>query len=169
MAMRLAHSVDPDFVPSIDNVDPWLIASQSIRGDLSHMDSLFLSGYLLARSFGKTSTQKGQLLEENFDDIYLAAEKNRLPSYIWERITPYLPRVPWFSDWDRCERLRMGIVYALTGGSIEPKNLATITTHRTIFKALVKSISKADQGYHVLFQAYANLDQQQQQVVSKFL
>jgi hypothetical protein len=75
---------------------------------------------LLRKAFAQDSAAAVPVVIEHFSAVHTAVAKGKLPEEDWIELLPVLPSIGFFSDWDRCERLRRAAIYMLArrGGCI---------------------------------------------------
>jgi hypothetical protein len=52
------------------------------------------------------------LVGASFERVHEAARTEHLSDRAWFVVEPFVPELSWFSNWDKCERLRRGLVSA---------------------------------------------------------
>jgi hypothetical protein len=78
---------------------------------------------------------------------------SRLPDEAWWSIANDLPQSYWWQDWDRCERLRKGVVERFRSERWPASALLEITTDDILFDALVAELRDSKSGRRVLKEA----------------
>jgi hypothetical protein len=87
----------------------WLRLSAEIptEGDFRWLRA---SAFLLALSFYDADEGGLKLAEETFQMVHDAAAQDRLDYETWQVLRNELPKLSRWGDWDRCERIRRGLV-----------------------------------------------------------
>lgn len=146
----LARGMRPDEVPNEYGEDPWLSALQRAKGSASETDEAYLRAFLLARSLGWKSRNQAELAQVAFEHIYAAAAANRLSDDNWQFLDPLLPRsLLWFS-WDRCQRLRAGVVDLFVERRLAPGVFGRLVQNEALFRLLADQAAKTSSGYGYL-------------------
>ena len=133
----LAKSLSPDVVPNEIGTDPWLTAAQDSTGSLSERCSTDFSAYLLSRALGHSSRSAGGLAKFAFELVHNAAASNYLSSEAWQLLEERLPFSILWGEWDRCRRIRTGVVDVFVNRNLPPRVFARIATSDRLFEDLV--------------------------------
>jgi hypothetical protein len=97
---------------SIGNSDLpiWLEAAKRTK-ELLNGDILTQAmSFFLALGFNNPTDQGAKFVVEAFEVVYAAAAENRLTENAWRLLSSQCPSVSWNGYWDRCERLRGGLI-----------------------------------------------------------
>lgn len=158
LLLGLSRAIEPDGVPYQLGTDPWLKAIEQSNDD--HLDalSLFLRAYLLCRALGPRSLNPGELAQYGFEATHAAAAENRLPSDAWHVLAPRLPLAAWWSDWDKCARIRSAVVDLFVRRSLSAECFVHLTTDDHLFLALADTASRSNRGWHFLKQTLRSLE-----------
>ena len=133
--VAIAHKSYPDFVPNDVGEDPWVTALATCEGTTPTSDSQILASYLLARAFGYRSHSQPQLIAFGYDTVYFAALREELSDHAWGFLDSALPQ-PWWFEWDRCRRLRDGVVDLFVDRDLPPGGFLNITRDNSLFEEL---------------------------------
>jgi len=118
----------------------WLRSSVEAERELSDDERLMVHGFCLALGLDNPAPQAADLVAQCFDTVHDAVGANGLSYSLWELwFDGVLPSLSWGRNWDKCERLRRGLVRRV----VEFEWLATLLsrcTHRPeTFERLLKS------------------------------
>jgi hypothetical protein len=80
------------------------------QGDKREAD--YFATMLLTLGFQNSPPSGLALVEECFERVHKIAWDDVMPDDTWFIIDPIVPRLWWHREWDRCERLRRGIIDA---------------------------------------------------------
>jgi hypothetical protein len=138
--------VAPDFVPNNYGIDPWLLAWRGIAGEASRSPPLYLSCFLLARAFGYRSRDQAELIQATFETVYWGAQRSEISEPAWRLINDRLPYPYFWQHWDRCQRLRSGVVDAFVDGWLSPNTFLTLTDDERLFYQLVDLAAESYSG-----------------------
>lgn len=142
----LARAMRPDDVPNDYGEDPWLSALQRAKGSVSEIDETYLRTFLLARSLGWKSRNQAELAQRSFERIHNTAAANLLSDECWRLLDPILPRsILWF-NWDRCQRLRAGIVDIFVERRLAPMVFGRLVQNEMLFRLLADQTAKTSSG-----------------------
>lgn len=142
----LAGRMGPDDVPNDFGEDPWLIACRSAQGRLGESDRVAFAAWLLVRGLGRRTRNSGQLLAQNFEDVYLAALASRLPERHWSLLSQRLPEGHSWEEWDRGRRLRVGLVNAFVERDLDPGLFGQLMKSDDLFSQLALEMENASWG-----------------------
>jgi hypothetical protein len=147
LLVAIAKAMPPYSVPNEFGTDPWLIANSKVFGKVSAVNEIFLNAYFLSRAFSSSSRNSAELARLGFDVLHATAAANHLPDDAWLLLEPYLPLSSsfWF-DWDRCQRLRAGIVNLFIENDLAPQEFAIVTTNDKLFAELAATAAKVRKG-----------------------
>lgn len=161
------------WLSSEENPRPWPIW---LASTLIHPDSLVIQGdgaelwpQLLSRSEGLPAWARRQfdayvlgvgLLDANdlsfpavsatFGPVHRAAQADVLDDLGWGYVSPRLPAAPWWREWDRCGRLRRGIVERFVGQRWSPHLLFELGRDAAVFTELVGEFRDSRDGRRFL-------------------
>ena len=51
-----------------------------------------------------------QFIKRSFYPLHKALATDQLPTHLWDKIEPYTAKLRFFNEWDKCKKLRKGIV-----------------------------------------------------------
>jgi hypothetical protein len=91
----------------------------------------------------------GELASIGFDPVYGATARGRLGGS-WDWVEKHLPEVPWWKNWDRCERLRYAIRDRFVGGAWPSRVFLTITGDDELFAELTSTFRDTRAGRQFL-------------------
>jgi hypothetical protein len=142
--------VAPDFVPNNYGDDPWLLAWRGVAGQDSCSPPVYLSCFLLARALGNRSRNQADLIKIAFEAVYSAAQRSEIPDLAWRLLDGRLPRSYFWQLWDRCQRLRSGVVNAFVDRWLSPGTFLTLTDDQSLFYQLVDLAGESYNGRRYL-------------------
>lgn len=146
----LARSLPPDVVPNEVGTDPWLSAIRNSTGSLSGPCAIHFSAYLLSRALGPNSRSSGELAELGFEPVHAAAASNCLPDEAWLLLEDRLPSSILWGEWDKCRRIRAGVVGAFIDRNLPPRVFARIASSDQLFEDLVGMAAANGRGRRYL-------------------
>ncbi len=134
--------------PVTRDMDEWVLALKHIRGDLENRSFSFCA-FLLGRALSGISPEPGALIRFSFDSVHDNLSESRGDYNAWLLLEAELPKVPWWSLWDRAQRVRSGVVNIFVERDLPAKDFLEITNSEQVFVRLVNlaSSSIAGRGY----------------------
>ena len=146
----LSQFIAPDEVPNSFGHDPWLEALQGVSDSPDSHEYQYLSAYLLARALGYQSRSRGELIASTLDVVYRAAARNQISHDSWSVLDPRLPNSTFWFAWDRCRRIREGVVDVFVRCSLGHDLFAQVTGDDNLFDDLVRLVSEQRAGRRYL-------------------
>jgi hypothetical protein len=140
----IARVIEPDAVPNEYGEDPWWTAVRMADGDVSGVEANHLRAYLLARSLGWRSRNPAELAQYGFEATYFAAANSCISEQSWHWLDRRLP-TPWF-EWDRCRRLRAGVVDLFVERELAPEIFGNLVHARSLLDDLVDYAARTSRG-----------------------
>jgi hypothetical protein len=142
----LARALPPDAVPNDFGSDPWLNAWRNSTGSIDAAASAYLSAYVLSRALGSRSRSPGELAQLSFETTHTAAAHNHLPDEVWRVLEPRLPWSVFWFDWDRCQRLRVGVIDLFLDRDLPPGIFAGLVENDHLFQILASGAARSSRG-----------------------
>ncbi len=134
--------------PVTQDMDEWVLALKHIRGDLENRSFSFCA-FLLGRALSGISPEPGVLIRFSFDTVHDNLIESRGDYKTWLLLETELPKVSWWSRWDRAQRVRSGVVNIFVERDLPAKEFLEITNSEEVFVRLVNLVSSsiAGRGY----------------------
>lgn len=143
---HVARVLGPDDVPNDYGEDPWLSAMHRADGRVSEADETYLRAFLLARALSWRSRNQAELARLGFEMTHSAATANRVSDESWRWLEPHLPwSILWF-EWDKCERLRTGVVNLFVERELNPELFGRLVQDEALFGLLAKQAARTSKG-----------------------
>ncbi len=117
--------------------DEWAHALTFIQGNLSGDTAFSFYAFLLGRALSGSSPEPGPLICASFDKIHNDLLRSRSEKNAWAKLERELPEVSWWNNWDRAQRVRLGVIEACIDAQVSPKYFLEITKSDKVFKKLV--------------------------------
>lgn len=92
------------------------------------------ASFLLAIGFSLHSKESASLIASSYPTVYTAAARDRLPYEMRRWIVDLLPPRPWWRQWDRCERLSLGLVQRFVQHEWPLEDFVRATSSRDAFR-----------------------------------
>ncbi len=124
----------------------WNRAFDEVQGRFGDPDALYLCTFLLALGLGNAPPDPLTLVGNCFELVYRAASNDQLDDSTWEILDPIVPHLSWPNDWDKCERMRRGLISAFIQHHWPPSELYHRISYPDILSRLPKSAEKVDGG-----------------------
>ncbi len=148
--LAVSQLYSPEDVPSNSERDPWLSAIENTRNVLSDDDELTLRAYLLRRSFDDEVYNAAELAEFGFETTDNALARNRLSYKSWSQLEDKLPWPMFWQEWDKCYRLRKGLIEHCVEDRWPALAFATLTSIDEQFAVLVSIANDSYRGRQYL-------------------
>jgi hypothetical protein len=94
------------------NSGVWLRNFQKLHDSGKDADVTYTCAFLLALGLQNSPPLPLDLIGASFERVHEAARTQRLSDNAWYIVEPFVPELSWLSNWDKCERLRRGLVGA---------------------------------------------------------
>ena len=147
---ELAINTTPDSLPKSQNLDAWLTAWQNSIDEIAISQNIYIYSFFLCRALGNNTNASAELIRISFDQVHQAIAKNRISSECWYLLEPRLPSsILWFS-WDRCQRLRAGVVARFIDKHLSESLFLTLTQSDDLFRQLVECAAESNRGRRYL-------------------
>jgi hypothetical protein len=124
----------------------WLNAFRSLRNSHKEADKNYVGAFLLALAFRNARPAPLDLVAESFEPIHEAARIESLSDDAWIILEPLVPELSWLSNWDKCERLRRGLISAFLRNSWPASELERRIKDHDLVQQLLTSARKVDGG-----------------------
>lgn len=144
----VARVVGPDALTvSKQDSGVWIRNFRRLQKDAKESEMNYVCAFLLALGLNNSRPSPMELLTESFERVHKAAETEHLSDDAWSVVEPFLPELSWLSNWDKCERLRRGLISAFIENAWPIAGLKERVIHNEeLFKLLAKSARKVDGG-----------------------
>jgi hypothetical protein len=146
LLVALARLLPPDAIPNDYGPDSWVTAWRHSSGVLEENDSVYIAAYFLARALGFRSRSQAELAQVGFEMVHRAAEGSVLSEEAWRLVEPRLPWSDFWFSWDRCQRLRAGVIALFVDRDLSPGTFANLVGDNELFAALAKSAARTGRG-----------------------
>jgi len=150
----LAKILPPDLVPNDYGEDPWFVAWQNSTGSIDDSQVTYILAYFLNRALGWRSKSQAELLQLSFEPIHDALAHNSLSEDCWRTFEPRLPWSIFWLTWDRCQRLRAGVIDRFVDRDLSPNCFAHLTHSDVLFYALIGVTAQSGRGRTYLKSVY---------------
>jgi len=146
LLFSLAQVLHPDTVPNDYGSDPWLTGWGRSVGTLDEAAFAYIAAYLLSRALGSRTHSAAELAQLGFEVTYAAVAHDCLPAEGWRLIEPCLPWSAIWFEWDRCKRLRAGVVDLFVDRDLSPRIFARLVQDEQLFVMLANDAARRDRG-----------------------
>ncbi len=136
---RLSRALSPNEIPSEFGTDPWVVAFTGSSGPVLDADKVYLASFLLARAFGRTTRNPGELAILGFETTHEALEGGATSEEAWGLLLNALPQNYQSPEGDHCGRLRESIVLLFADRNLSTDLFIQITSNVTLFEMIVQS------------------------------
>lgn len=106
----------------------------------------YVCTFLLALGLNNSPPSPMDLLSESFERVHEAARMEHLSDEAWFVVEPFVPELSWLSNWDKCERLKRGLISAFVKYRWPASELRMRIKDKGLLRELVKSARRVDGG-----------------------
>lgn len=141
---------DPDALPSETKTDPWFQAVKNATNSLDEAEELGLRSYVLTRGLSDHIQNAAELAQFGFEVTDRALASNRLSYSQWSQLERKLPRSMFWPEWDKCRRLRKGLMEHCVDDRWPAEVFISLTTDNELFTDLVATANDSYRGRQYL-------------------
>lgn len=155
LLVKAAHIVAPySYEVRHSSTELWINAYQNLvsRGDDREAD--YIAALLLAFGLQGSPPNALSLVELAFDRIHQIAWDDKIPDETWLILDPLVPHLFWLNDWDKCERLRRGLVEAFIKFEWPVLNLANCVKSDFFLQKILESARHVEGGRDLIAQKF---------------
>jgi hypothetical protein len=128
----------------------WMRLYREVVKRADKAESSYVATFLIALALGNAPPEPLALVAESFEVVHDLARKGELHRDTWLILEPILPHLNWFQDWDKCERMRRGLVEAFVRHRWPASELRRCISNQELFGQLLHSAEKVEGGAHLL-------------------
>jgi hypothetical protein len=128
----------------------WLRTSRHLRTHGTDSDRIYVSTFLLTLALNNAPPSPLELVAESFEYVHQAAWDQRLSDSAWIVVEPFVPTLSWISNWDKCERLRRGLISAFLRNNWPASELQHRIKNDDLLEQLQRSARRVDGGERLL-------------------
>lgn len=130
----------------------WVNLAQKAGKELGKKALTETMAFLLTLGFNNPKEGADELVALSFEVVHDATANNELEYHSWQYLENHLPWLGWWRKWDKCERLRQGLVESYINYDWPiSKFLETVRREET-FKRIVEFCSTTIKGKKFLMQ-----------------
>jgi hypothetical protein len=93
-------------------MEVWLRTYEDLRVQLNYTEANYLATLLLTLGLQNVSPTPEKVIALCFEHIHQLTWDDKMPDANWIILDPIVPHLAWIHDWDKCERLRRGLIEA---------------------------------------------------------
>jgi hypothetical protein len=127
-------------------VEAWVRIVELGNKDISRHSRVSFYSFFLALGFDNPGLGSEKLVSRSFQTIHDAAADDILPFDCWKLIERELPPLSFWRNWDKCERLRQGLIKQFIKYEWPRDEFLRCTEHETIFYQLLQSGLVTEKG-----------------------
>ena len=125
----------------------WRRAYDDVRESGREEDATYLQTFLLGLALQNAQPAPLDLVAECFEAVHRKVSWQQLSYNTWLILEPLLPELSWRKNWDKCERMRRGLLIAFMKNSWPARELKERIKDRELLRQTLKSVKKID-GEH---------------------
>jgi hypothetical protein len=150
-----AHIVAP-FTYQFRQLDStiWLNTFRELVTQGNRREANYFASMLLALGFQNAPPDSLALVEECFERVHQVAWDNAMPEDAWFVLDPIVPHLWWHRDWDKCERLRRGLVEAFVKFRWPTIKLAECIKNDAFLSRVIESAKHVNGGKELVSQKF---------------
>lgn len=132
----------------------WLSTFRNLAMHGNPGEANYFAALLLALGFQNAPPDALSLVEECFERVHQVAWDDALPDDAWVILDPFVPHLMWLHDWDKCERLRRGLIEAFVKYRWLPLKLENFVKNDLFRSRVIDSAKKVDGGRELILQTF---------------
>jgi hypothetical protein len=132
----------------------WLNTYEELREQGNAVEVNYLATLLLALALQNASPSPTKVIGLCFEHLHQLAWNDKMQDDNWIILDPIVPHhLIWLHDWDKCERMRRGLIEAFVKFQWPPEKLHECIKSDDLLVRILKS-AKAVQGGHEYFSKF---------------
>jgi hypothetical protein len=124
----------------------WLQGFRNLLAHGDHREADYLAAMLLALGLQNAKPEGLPLVEECFERVHRLASDDAIPDNTWIILDPIVPHLLWLHDWDKCERLRQGLIESFVRFRWPFIRLADCAKSQRLLSRVMDSAKNVDGG-----------------------
>jgi hypothetical protein len=137
----LAGILDPHSREVLDyGTNVWLPVPKSSFHNLDEATLSHTMSFLLALGFNNAGSEGHKLVAAAYQTVYDATENDELTHESWRLLVDLVPSLPWWRNWDKCERLRIAIAEKFIYYGWPLESFLTAIRRNETFEQVVNSL-----------------------------
>jgi hypothetical protein len=130
--------------------DLWLREYEELRKQANHCEVHYLTALLLALGLQNAPPMPVKVIGLCFQHIHQLAWDDKMPDSNWIILDPIVPHLRWPHDWDKCERLRRGLIEAFVKFRWAPEHLHECIQNDDLLVRVLRSAKSVEGGSALL-------------------
>lgn len=153
MVVMAAHLVAPfSYQIRQFHTDVWLKTFHDLLNEDNSGEATYFAAFLLALGFQNAPPHPIDLVVECFERLHQIAWDDAMPDSTWIVLDPIVPHLMWLHDWDKCERMRRGLIEAFIRNHWPLKRLFDCVADEQLLSRVLDSARKVDGGRQLISQ-----------------
>lgn len=132
----------------------WLRTFRNLAKQGNQREANYFAAMILALGFQNAPPESLALVEECFEMVHQVAWDDAMPNDTWFILDPIVPHLWWHRDWDRCERLRRGLIEAFVKFGWPVIKLPDCVKSDAFLLRVIESAEHVDGGKKLISQKY---------------
>jgi hypothetical protein len=133
----------------------WLRTFRNLAKQGNQREENYFAAMILALGFQNAPPESLALVEECFERVHQVAWDDAMPDDTWFILNPIVPHLWWHHhDWDRCERLRRGLIEAFVKFHWPVIKLPDCVKNDAFLLLVIKSAEHVDGGKKFISQKF---------------
>lgn len=130
--------------------DIWLREYEEQRKQANYNEANYLAALLLALGLQNSGPIPIKVIRLCFQHIHQLAWDDKMPDSNWVILDPIVPHLFWIHDWDKCERLRRGLIEAFVKFHWTPDHLHECINNDDLLVLVLRSAKSVEGGSALL-------------------
>lgn len=151
LALFIISELDPNS-PEVQKFGTgvWIKLLTSLENEIESQNKIIFAEFLLPFGLNNPGPNSDQLVAVSFEIIHEALANKKLSYNSWRYLDPILPDIGLLKSWDKCERLRRGLVKSFYTKKWSIEQFLKCVSERELFKQVIKSAHKTKEGKNFL-------------------
>jgi hypothetical protein len=126
----------------------WLPALKGLQESGNQLEATYIRTLLLALALCNAPPAPLDLIGEAFEIIHEKAELEQLRDDAWLILQPLVPELHWWNNWDKCERMRRGLLLSFIQHSWPAWELKERVKNRKLLHEILDGVHKVNGEYY---------------------
>ncbi|MDH4185711.1 MAG: hypothetical protein OEV08_01820 [Nitrospira sp.] len=124
----------------------WFEAYRKVNFSGKASDDIYSCAFLLTLGLNNAPPAPLKLISRSFCKVHEAARIDMLSDSAWMMLEPTLPELTWYSNWDKCERLRRGLIRAFVRYGWPPHEIKSVIADELLLNQVRRSADRVEGG-----------------------
>jgi hypothetical protein len=135
----------------------WLRTYEDLREQANYGEVNYIATLLLALGLQNTPPMPVKVIALCFEHIHQLTWDDKMSDANWIILDPIVPHLLWLNDWDKCERLRRGLIEAFVKFRWAPEYLHECVKNDDLLVRVLRSAKSVEGGSALLSKISLNV------------